>query len=420
MEASELVSVNGLENVTLLLGDSWLGQRTRLAFALVEFLAIKKKFVQIVVLASGAMLEFPSRPNRMLEVNDDTTQADVYKAVARVIASRYNAKLYKDKKRNIPLSFSEAPLGPIDNGTLYIDILESFDSWKCLKTLQGHGGYVNSVAFSPDGTTVVSGSHDNTLKLWSVSGGECLNTLQDWDCVFGVAFSPNGRTVVSCSEKVVKLWSVSSGKCLNILHGHSSGVCSVAFSPDGRTVVSGSHDNTLKLWSVSGGECVKTLHGHSHSVQSVAVSPNGKTVVSGSYDNTLKLWSVSGGGECLKTLHDHTSCVNSVAFSPDGRTVVSASTDQTLKLWSVSGGECLKTFQDHRIVWSAAFSPDGRTIVSGSYDDTLKLWSVSTAECLKVLSGPLNCVKSVAFSPDGRSVVAGSKDKTVTTWSAPS
>ena len=81
-----------------------------------EFLAIKKNFVRIVVLASGAMLEFPSRTNRLLEINADTTQADVYRAVARVIAYRYKANLYKDKKRNVPLFCCEVPLGPIDNG----------------------------------------------------------------------------------------------------------------------------------------------------------------------------------------------------------------------------------------------------------------------------------------------------------------
>ena len=251
MEAAKSVPVDGLKNVTLILGNSWLGRRrTRLALTVVEFLAIKKKFVRIAVLASGVMLEFPSRPHRMLEVHDETTQADVYKAVARVIGCGYKAKLYKDQKRNVPLSCSEVPLGPVDDSTLYVDILESFDSWKCLKTFQGHSDTVSSVAFSPDGRTIVSGSCDHTLKLWSVSGGSCLKTFQD----------------------------------------HSDSVCSVAFSPDGRTVASGSDDNTLKLWSVSGGACLKTLHGHGDWVWSVAFSPDGRTVVSGSGDNTLKLW----------------------------------------------------------------------------------------------------------------------------------
>ena len=143
MEASESVPINALEKVTRLLSDSWLGQRTRLALTVVEFLATKRKFVRIVNLASGIILEFPSRSSRSLEINHDTTQADVYKAVERVLSSGYMTKLYKDQERNVPLSRCEDPLGPIENGTLYLDVVEGFDSWKCLKTFQGHSNTVN-------------------------------------------------------------------------------------------------------------------------------------------------------------------------------------------------------------------------------------------------------------------------------------
>ncbi|KAJ3075256.1 hypothetical protein HDU99_001557, partial [Rhizoclosmatium hyalinum] len=127
-------------------------------------------------------------------------------------------------------------------------------------TLKGHSRAVNAVAYSPDSKYVVSGSVDNTVKLWSVETGECVKTLK----------------------------------------GHSSAVNSVAFLPDSKTVVSGSHDKTIKLWSAESGDCVKTFRGHSDYVHSVAISPDGKTVVSGSGDNTVKLWSVETG-ECLES-----------------------------------------------------------------------------------------------------------------------
>ncbi|KAJ3036798.1 hypothetical protein HDU99_010465, partial [Rhizoclosmatium hyalinum] len=170
-------------------------------------------------------------------------------------------------------------------------------------TLVGHSELVCSVAYSPDSKSVVSGSHDNTVKLWSVETGECVKTLEGHsESVRSVAFSPDGKTVISGSRDItVKLWSVETGECVKTLEGHSEGVCSVAYSPDSKTVVSGSHDKTVKLWSVEIGKLSRTLEGHSRSVTSVAYSPDSKTVVSGSHDKTVKLWSVETG-ECVKTL----------------------------------------------------------------------------------------------------------------------
>ncbi|ORY36987.1 WD40 repeat-like protein [Rhizoclosmatium globosum] len=268
-------------------------------------------------------------------------------------------------------------------------------------TLTGHSSMVRSVAFSPDSRTVVSGSEDQTVKLWSVETGECVKTLAGHSLsVRSVAFSPDSRTVVSGSEdQTVKVWSVETGECVKTLAGHSLSVRSVAFSPNSRTVVSGSEDQTVKVWSVETGECVKTLAGHSLSVRSVAFSPNSRTVVSGSEDQTVKLWSVETG-ECVKTLAGHSDAVNSVAFHPDSTTVVSGSGDHTVKLWSVETGECIKTLAGHSdSVNSVALSL--RTVVSGSNDQTIKLWSFETRNCVKVqnLAGHDGIVFSVAF-PD--------------------
>ena len=166
----------------------------------------------------------------------------------------------------------------------------------------GHSDRVTSIAFSPDGKTFVSGSADNTLKLWDVSTGKEIRTFRGHSGdVTSVAFSPDGKIIISGSgglfDNTLKLWDVSTGKEIRTFRGHSGGVTSVAFSPDGKTFVSGSDDNTLKLWDVSTGKEIRTFKGNSDRVWSVAFSPDGKMIVSGSHDGTTRLWDIATGKE---------------------------------------------------------------------------------------------------------------------------
>jgi WD40 repeat protein len=197
--------------------------------------------------------------------------------------------------------------------------------------LAGHTNQVSSVAFSPDGKMIASGSLDNTIKLWSLDGKNQKTLNANKATVFSVAFSPDGKTIASGSlDNTVKLWSVD-GKVQKILPGHKALVTSVAFSRDGKMIASASGDNTVKLWSVDG-KLLLTLP-HNAPVSSVAFSSDGKTIASGSWDNTVKLWSVEG--QPLQTLIANTSELTSLAFSPDGKTLASGSGDKTLILWNL-------------------------------------------------------------------------------------
>ncbi len=289
----------------------------------------------------------------------------------------------------------------------------------CLRTFEGRTHWVNSVAISPDGCKILSGSLDRTLKLWDLVTGECQHTFKGHTKgVNSVAISPDGRQALSGSgDKTLKLWDLATGESLRTFKGHKEKVNAVAISPDGRYALSGSSDKTLKLWNLARGECLRTFEGRAHWVSSVAISPDGRKILSGSLDRTLKLWDLATG-ECLRTFKGHTKVVNSVAISPDGRQGLSGSRDHTLKLWDLATGECLRTFEGHNELWvnSVAISPDGRKALSGSSNSMLKLWDLATGRCLRTFEGFKSIVEAVAFSPDGRQALSGSRLQTLKLW----
>jgi WD40 repeat protein/serine/threonine protein kinase len=284
-------------------------------------------------------------------------------------------------------------------------------------TLRGHEQGVSSIAFSPDGTRIVSGSSDSTLKVWDVDNGRGLMTLQGHEGpVQSVAFSPSGARIVSGGfDNTLRVWNADTGSEQMVLRGHEGSVGSVAFSPDGRRIVSGSVDKTLKVWDADNGSELMTLNGHEKAVSSAAFSPDGKTIVSGSLDTTLRVWDADTGSELMCT-HAEQAQVYTVAFSPAGRRILSGGWG-VVKVWNAySGTELLRIKGHEGAVLSAMFSPDGRQIVSGGLDNTVKVWEANTGSELMVLRGHEGTVRSVAFGPDGKTIVSSSEDGTLKVW----
>jgi WD40 repeat protein len=282
----------------------------------------------------------------------------------------------------------------------------------------GHLLPVETVAFSPDGRIIASGSNDKTIKVWDTATGTLRGTLSGHaGLVLSVAFSPDGQTLASSSDdRTIKLWNAATGTLRATLPALASAITSIAFSPDGQSLASGSDDGKVALWDVATGQVRAMPMGHDGRVTSVALSPDGRSVASASVDDTVKLWDVVTGA-LRATLTGHESAVLSVVFSADARTVASSSADGTIRLWNAATGAKGSVMQGRAgPVWSIAFSPDARTVASGNDDTSVNLWNAETGALRATLSKHTDRVRSVAFSPDGRTVASGSDDSSVKLW----
>lgn len=289
---------------------------------------------------------------------------------------------------------------------------------QCHKTLQGHSSWIRAIAFSPDGCLLASGSNDHTIRLWNTCSGECLRVLQGHgDRVIAVIFSPDGQTLISGSDdRTLKLWDVQTGDCLKTIETHVNWALSIALHPDGKTLTTGSDQNSVKFWDIHAGRFTGVLSGYDAQVWSLTFSPNGQLLATGAEDKTVKLWDVETK-QCLKTLRGHCDRVWLVEFSSDGQTLVTAGSDQTIRLWDVQTGQPLRTLEAYNNwVSSVTFSPNGQILASSSKDQQLRLWDSNTGECLKKLQGHTNVITSVSFSPNGEMLASSSDDHTIKLW----
>ncbi|TNM93928.1 hypothetical protein fugu_002104 [Takifugu bimaculatus] len=274
--------------------------------------------------------------------------------------------------------------------------------------LKGHDDHViTCLQFSGD--LIVSGSDDNTLKVWSSVTGKCLRTLTGH--TGGVWCSQLlGATVISGStDRTLRVWDATSGECVHMLHGHTSTVRCMHLH--GNRVVSGSRDTTLRVWDVATGRCHHVLTGHAAAVR--CVQYDGQRVVSGGYDFMVKVWDAEAE-VCLHTLQGHTNRVYSLQF--DGVFVVSGSLDTSIRVWDVETGGCVHTLTGHQSLTSGMELRDN-VLVSGNADSTVRVWDIRTGACLHTLQGPNRHQSAVTCLQFCRGLVLSSSDDgTVKLW----
>jgi len=273
-----------------------------------------------------------------------------------------------------------------------------------------------SLAFSPDGRTLVAGTANHQIQVWNLQTGRLEHSLfGHTDRVTSVAFHPEGHLLASGSnDGTIRLWDTHTFRQVGILAAHvKRGVWKVIFSPDGKTLAAGCDDGTARLWNTADRQLKRILSGHTWYVYWLAFAPDGQTLATGSGDTTAILWDVKTG-QARHVLRGHTSYVYAVAFSSDGKTLATGGWDKTIRLWDVNTGVQNRVFRDIEKIYALSYLQDGRTLVSTSPMPWLHLWDTRREpEEATLYAGTKRAqIRAVAFSPDGTWLAMGSRDHT--------
>ncbi len=293
-----------------------------------------------------------------------------------------------------------------------------------LCTYWGHAHYVHTVAWSPDGARLASGSRDKTVQVWEAATGKPVLSFHGHaDRVHAVAWSPDGTRLASAGhDGTVQVWEAATGRTLLTYRSNAPIVHALAWSPDGTRLASDSVQ-MVEVWDASTGSRILTYRGHTYGVNGLSWSPDGQYLASASTDQTVQVWDAAMGNARF-TYRGHGDAVYALAWSPDGQYLVSGSGDHTVHVWGGTPVGTVSTYRGHpHQVHAVAWAPEGKRIASGDDEGTVHVWDVASGEPLFSYRGHggthVTRINAVAWSPDGKHIASASDDGTVQVWQAP-
>lgn len=351
---------------------------------------------------------------------------------------------------------------------------------KSRMVLTGHANAVETVAISPDGATVGTGSWDNSARTWNAKDGKLIRTFTGFPAgltavIFskdgkelatacdgngpqggqvrryelasgnqigthghqqsarGVLYSPDGEQLLSLgAERAITRVAVKANKPMGQIRPPAGAVdtpqiiLSVAYSPDGKQFAAAGENKKITIWNLGNKES-RSWPAHDDVISSVTFSSDSNTLATASHDKTIKLWDIgawkAGPAPPVRVIKGHTNWIFALAFSHDGKKLASGSYDKSVRVWDLAGWKKLAesppalVLKAHSAgVRAVAFSPDDKLLASAGADRTTRIWTVDKGEQVTILRGHKGTVRAVAFAPDGKTIATGSEDKTVKLW----
>ena len=263
--------------------------------------------------------------------------------------------------------------------------------------------------------------YDGTIELWDTSTGELLHTL--WghaDAVLTLAFSPDGKTLASGSaDGTVGAWNTDMetptdvGKRQATFDEHNDLVLSLAFlTESGNAIASGSRDGSIRFWNPKTGQ--QQIFTLGPAVFSLASSRKRNLLATGRADNVIRVWNFRDGKQ-MHTFEGHDDPVTSLAFNDDGNMLISGSADGTVKLWDIGTSAPPQEFTPSSD-WVNSVALHGTTLASANFNGAIFLWDIDTKKLLYTLTGHSGSVESITFDSDGKTLASGGHDGKVLLW----
>ena len=335
----------------------------------------------------------------------EEAQAQGKVALARALVARSDL-IFADDERGLEtaaLLASESLLLPM---TFDADraLRQALNLLPRTRLVMVHPGYVNSIAFSPDGKWLATASDDGTARVMEATTGKEVSRLTHGGPVSAVAFSPDGKWLATASDDgTARVMEAATGKEVSRLT-HGGPVYAVAFSPDGKWVATGGEDGIVQVIKASTGKEVSRL-AHVGRVWALAFSSDGKWVATASEDTTARVMEAATGKEVSRLTHG--GPVYAVAFSLDGTWLATASHDGTARVIETSTEKEVSRLTHGGPVYAVAFSSDGKRVATGSEDGTARVMEAATGREVSRVALP-GIVRMVTFSPDGTWLATGS------------